>query len=99
MHDVHISPTADTLSADASPLSVELTRGASIGRYLVLDRVGAGGDGRRVYSAYDAKLDDRRVAIKARSTRKRGAERDTAGRGRLVREAKAMARASPTRTW
>ena len=67
------------------------TRGAvphSIGRYPILNRIGAGGMG-VVYAAYDEAL-DRRIAIKVLHPDKA----DTAGRRRerLLREAQAMAR-------
>ena len=66
-----------------------LERGDAVGRYLVLDRLGAGGMG-VVYTAYDPEL-DRRIALKllAPALESTGA---TAGRARLVREAQAMAR-------
>jgi tRNA A-37 threonylcarbamoyl transferase component Bud32/tetratricopeptide (TPR) repeat protein len=68
-----------------------LARGATVGRYLVLERLGAGAMG-VVYAAYDPEL-DRRVAIKLlRPQQGRG---DPAARqARLVREAKAMAKLS-----
>ncbi len=65
----------------------ELEIGASIGRYVVVDFLGAGGMG-AVYAAYDPEL-DRKVALKVLL-------RETAGgaeqRKRLVREAQALAR-------
>jgi tetratricopeptide (TPR) repeat protein/predicted Ser/Thr protein kinase len=68
---------------------VELERGATVGRYVVLSRVGAGGMG-VVYAAYDPEL-DRRVALKILMPR--GGDR-TAARARLLREAQALARLS-----
>ena len=68
-----------------------LKRGATVGRYLVLERLGTGAMG-VVYAAYDPEL-DRKVAIKLlRPSEGRG---DPARRqARLVREAKAMAKLS-----
>src|SRR5580704_9198445 len=68
----------------------ELSRGALIGRYVVLDRLGAGGMG-VVYAAYDPEL-NRRVAIKLVRARVAGGETDV--EGRMQREAQALARLS-----
>src|SRR5580704_17289241 len=63
-----------------------LSTGAQVGRYVIVDRLGAGGMG-TVYVAYDAQL-ARRVAIKVlRPDRK---EEDS--HARMLREAQAMAR-------
>jgi serine/threonine protein kinase len=68
-----------------------LARGATLGRYLVLERLGAGAMG-VVYAAYDPEL-DRKVAIKV--LRPREGRGDQAHRqARLVREAKAIAKLS-----
>src|SRR5437868_5263369 len=69
----------------------ELTPGALLGRYLILDRLGAGGMG-VVFAAYDPSL-DRRVAIKVLRANVTGedAERRAA---RMLREAQAMAQVS-----
>ncbi|MEX1362799.1 MAG: serine/threonine-protein kinase [Nannocystaceae bacterium] len=65
-----------------------LSRGTAVGRYVILERIGAGGMG-VVYSAYDRDL-DRRVAIKLLRSRP---HRDRSkGQARLIREAQAMAR-------
>ncbi|WP_426754006.1 tetratricopeptide repeat protein [Myxococcus sp. Y35] len=67
-----------------------LGRGAVLGRYVVIDRVGAGGMG-VVLSAYDPQL-DRKVALKlVRSLQGEGARELEA---RLLREAQAVARLS-----
>ena len=68
-----------------------LAKGTSIGRYRVLERLGAGAMG-VVYAAYDPKL-DRKIAIKL--LRPDDSKGDQARRQeRLVREAKAIARLS-----
>jgi tetratricopeptide (TPR) repeat protein len=63
-------------------------RGALIGRYVMIDVVGAGGMG-VVYSAFDPEL-DRKVAIKVLQARPGGSE--SGGQTWLLREAQAMAR-------
>jgi serine/threonine protein kinase len=68
----------------------DLERGASVGRYVVLNRIGSGGMG-VVYSAYDPEL-DRRVALKILGFS--DPARPTRGNDRLLREAQAMARLS-----
>ncbi|HWB81108.1 MAG TPA: serine/threonine-protein kinase, partial [Nannocystaceae bacterium] len=65
----------------------ELPRGTVLSRYVILQKVGAGGMG-VVYAAYDPQL-DRRVALKLLSTKR---SIDTRGRSRMLREAQAMAR-------
>jgi tetratricopeptide (TPR) repeat protein len=65
-----------------------LKRGTAVGRYLVLDLLGEGGGG-AVYSAYDPEL-SRKVAVKLLKPTAGPAEM----RGRLLHEAKAMARLS-----
>ena len=68
-----------------------LDRGATLGRYVVLDRLGAGAMG-VVYAAYDPEL-DRKIAIKLLQSYID--DPNTAamnGQARLVREAQAMAR-------
>ncbi|MBC8069080.1 MAG: serine/threonine protein kinase [Deltaproteobacteria bacterium] len=62
-----------------------------IGRFVVLERIGAGGMG-VVYSAYDPEL-DRRVALKLVRP-DRWSSRDTRARGRALAEARAMAKVS-----
>lgn len=73
---------AKMFGVDASPVT--------IGRFVVLDTVGSGGMG-VVYAAYDEEL-DRRVAVKLlRSSREEDA---SVGKGRLQREAQALAKLS-----
>jgi eukaryotic-like serine/threonine-protein kinase len=65
-----------------------LDTGARLGRYLIIERVGSGAMG-VVYGAYDPEL-DRKIALKLLKGSEVG--REDAGRARLLREAKAMAR-------
>ena len=70
----------------------ELARGELVGRYSILERIGAGGMG-VVFSAYDPKL-DRRIAIKlmvGAADDDPGSTRDSA---RLEREGQALAKLS-----
>ncbi|HVU52270.1 MAG TPA: serine/threonine-protein kinase [Polyangia bacterium] len=71
-----------------------LERGATLGRYLVLERLGAGAMG-VVYAAYDPEL-DRKVAIKILRPQEdgKGASGRDRRQARLVREAKAIAKLS-----
>jgi tetratricopeptide (TPR) repeat protein len=77
-----------TLSAGNSDRDASSGPPDRVGRFLMLDRLGAGGMG-IVFEAYDPQL-DRRVAIKLL---KHG-DADAESRARLVREAQAMARLS-----
>jgi tetratricopeptide (TPR) repeat protein/tRNA A-37 threonylcarbamoyl transferase component Bud32 len=92
--DLGSAPTAHA-TPDGRPEGGEgrrLRRGESLGRYVVLDLLGAGAMG-AVYTAYDPEL-DRRVALKVvRHAAPSEAVRQQ-GRGRLVREAQSMARLS-----
>ncbi len=86
-----VPSTARSASEPPYDLGAEAPRddiacGTVIARYVVLDRVGAGGMG-VVYAAYDPRL-DRRVALKLIS-RPSGSPR---GASRMLREAQAMAR-------
>src|SRR5436305_9922079 len=67
-----------------------LLRGATVGRYVVLERIGSGGMG-VVYAAYDPEL-DRKVALKLLRPDRAGAAGEAALR--LQREAQAIARLS-----
>jgi tetratricopeptide (TPR) repeat protein len=71
------APLADVAEAPIGP---------ELGRYLVIDEIGAGGMG-RVFRAYDPKL-GREVALKRLRLRTRSGTTDGA---RMLREAKAMA--------
>ena len=79
--------TAPADPPSAAPSSAEPPRGALIGRYVVLERLGAGAMG-VVVAAFDPDL-DRKVAIKLLHPQLGGAEADA--RGRLLREAQALA--------
>ena len=68
-----------------------LPRGTSLGRYLILERLGAGGMG-EVYAAFDPQL-NRKVALKLLLPSGNEEARHEA-RMRLLREAQAMARLS-----
>ncbi|MES1205027.1 MAG: serine/threonine-protein kinase, partial [Pseudomonadota bacterium] len=86
------SPTSPT-SPSAAPSAEDggmLTRGATIGRFVVLGLLGRGGMG-EVYAAHDPEL-DRKIAIKLLRVAGGGDSAD--GRLRLMREAQAIARVS-----
>ncbi len=85
-----LAPDAESRSRSSAPRRMKtLARGRSVGRYVVLDHLGAGGMG-VVYTAYDPEL-DRKVAVKLLQTELGGSSRGTTGASRLVREAQAMA--------
>jgi eukaryotic-like serine/threonine-protein kinase len=71
-----------------TPMAERLEEGSRVGRFVVLERVGAGGMG-VVFRAYDPRL-GREVALKCLKSRNMEAEH----RDRLVREAQAMAKLS-----
>jgi eukaryotic-like serine/threonine-protein kinase len=73
--------------ADVEP---SVARGATVGRYVILDELGAGGMG-EVFSAYDPEL-DRRIALKL--VKPVAPERSGKARKRLLREAQALAKLS-----
>ncbi len=87
-----LEQTTEDGARRAAPLAAEdLSQGTAFGRYLVVRKLGQGGMG-VVYLAYDPEL-DRGVALKVLQPGARAADREQA-RGRLVREAQAMARLS-----
>jgi eukaryotic-like serine/threonine-protein kinase len=88
-----VAQQPDELESETPPLGIiprapvaeqGLPRGAAVGRFLVLDRIGQGGMG-TVYSAWDPKL-SRRVALKVLAH-----ESDELERARILREARALA--------
>jgi tetratricopeptide (TPR) repeat protein len=81
------SHRSSLVSAAVPEADVQVTPGETIGRYIVLHAVGAGGMG-VVYAAYDPEL-DRRVALKV----VRGHAHATTG-PRMAREARLLARVS-----
>ena len=85
------TPPVATSTLPIGTSTNELPKGATIGRYLVVKRLGAGGMG-VVYAAYDPEL-NRKVAIKLLHASS-GRAADSEGRVRLQREAQAMARLS-----
>ena len=70
-------------------VSIRLSRGQSLDRYMVLEKLGEGGMG-VVYKAYDPEL-DRQVAIKLLSIKKKDTDSMTKASARLFREAQALA--------
>ncbi|HET6583515.1 MAG TPA: hypothetical protein VFG69_08705, partial [Nannocystaceae bacterium] len=60
--EVATTRTASSASGESSASRTQLQRGASVGRFLLLARIGEGGMG-SVWTAYDGDL-DRKVALK-----------------------------------
>ncbi|MHB8876870.1 MAG: protein kinase domain-containing protein, partial [Myxococcaceae bacterium] len=71
---------------------VVLHKGSTLGRYVILERLGAGGMG-VVYAAYDPQL-DRKISLKLLRTDVVQGSSGGEARARLLREAQAMARLS-----
>ncbi len=85
------TPSVDVVPLPAEPEPPPLTRGSLLGRYVVLDVLGAGGMG-EVYAAFDPEL-DRKVALKLVKARTRStSSSDANAQTRLLREAQAMAK-------
>jgi tetratricopeptide (TPR) repeat protein/predicted Ser/Thr protein kinase len=85
------SVSAASGTQDTRPMADQvLARGASVGRYIVVERVAQGGMG-VVYRAYDPEL-ARQVALKLMRVGR--SDRSARARARLVREAQAMAQLS-----
>jgi serine/threonine protein kinase/Tfp pilus assembly protein PilF len=85
-------PPGERARPSFSDEPVELAAGAKIDRFVVLERLGAGGMG-VVYKAHDPEL-DRRIAVKLLRLRPSEAENITSARARLLREAQALAKVS-----
>ncbi len=85
-----VEPTRDP--KESYKVAPRLAEGDKVGRYVILQKVGAGGMG-VVYAAYDPEL-DRKVAIKLLMTSLGGSidAELTEQRTRLLREAQAMAK-------
>ncbi len=80
----------ETDGESVAPPEGVLARGAVVGRYVVIDELGAGAMG-RVYSAYDPQL-DRRVALKLLRSHPLFAAHPERAQRRLLREAQALAK-------
>ncbi len=92
--DISLARTAGGSSPKFTAQSEEIGHGQLVGRYVVLNALGAGGMG-VVYAAYDPQL-DRKVALKllhSETVSRSGATQSfNDGHARLLREAQAMAR-------
>ena len=86
----HETSSGDGGAAASDDLDI-LERGSTVGRYLVLERIGAGAMG-VVYAAYDPEL-DRKIALKLLRPEQGGGDQ-ARRQARMVREAKAIAKLS-----
>ncbi len=91
------SGSGRTAADDTAPIGLPeslreqaLEPGGLVGRYHVLERIGAGGMG-VVYAAFDPDL-DRKVALKVLQPERLDGDAGSRGHARLIREAKAMAK-------
>ncbi|PTL82785.1 serine/threonine-protein kinase [Vitiosangium sp. GDMCC 1.1324] len=89
--DVPTNVVPEPAPLPQSPPEETLPRGATVGRYMVLEKLGSGGMG-VVYAAYDPEL-DRKLALKLLHPGSDQVEK-SGGQARLLREAQAMARLS-----
>ncbi|MFL5350727.1 MAG: tetratricopeptide repeat protein [Hyalangium sp.] len=89
--DVPTNVVAAPSPLPETPPEEVLPRGATVGRFMVLEKLGAGGMG-VVYAAYDPEL-DRKLALKLLHAGSDQVER-SGGQARLLREAQALARLS-----
>jgi serine/threonine protein kinase/Tfp pilus assembly protein PilF len=83
--DDDFSPTETSEGRPERQRAKKLERGSFVGRYMLVDQLGAGGMG-VVYKAYDPEL-NRPIALKLLQTD----EHEQPGRERLLREAQALA--------
>jgi tRNA A-37 threonylcarbamoyl transferase component Bud32 len=90
--DLAETTIVDGTSPGAPAPPARLDRGTTVGRYVIIDVVGAGGMG-VVYSAFDPEL-DRKVALKLLRPEARIDAGRVRARDRLLREAQAMAKLS-----
>ena len=78
----------DEEAPDEAQAALRFERGATIDRYIIIDRIGAGAMG-VVYTAYDPRL-DRRIALKVMHAKPGAQATDVVAR--VLREAQALAR-------
>ena len=80
--------------ADSGDISdhQELSQGANLGRYVIIEPIGSGGMG-TVYRAYDPQL-NRGVALKILSVKQTDQQAAERAKARLIREAQALAQLS-----